>query len=255
MGILKYAAMTDPGQIRTINQDAIFTFLATGRSVEPRPDLGIFIVADGMGGQRDGERAAAITIRIMAEMLTEAIFRPMFRDDLERVPVSEALENAALEANNKIMSEVAGSGSTFVAAVILGDLAYIAHAGDSRAYMITAEGIEQLTSDHSLVQRLVDLGHITETEAKLHPNTSVLYRGLGQAEGLEIDTIKRRLLPGTTLVLCCDGLWRFVSRDELREIITTAHDLEAACASLIALTNSRGGDDNISVIIVQMPEE
>lgn len=254
MGMLKYAAATDPGQIRNINQDAIFTFFAAGRSVETRPDLGIFIVADGMGGHREGERAAAITVRVLGDLLNDAIYRPMFRDDLERVPVSEALENAALKANSTIGTEVTGSGATMVAVVLLGDLAYIAHVGDSRVYMLHRETIEQLTSDHSLVQRLVDLGQITETEARMHPNGSVLYRGLGQSESLEIETQKRRMPAGARLILCCDGLWRLISPDEMREVINSARDLDDACTNLVALANARGGDDNISVIIIQMPD-
>jgi protein phosphatase len=131
---------------------------------------------------------------------------------------------------------------------------FVAHVGDTRLYLINDTSIEQLTRDHTLVQRLVELGQITPEEAKDHPKRNVVYRALGQNDELEVDTLMRRLPPGAHILICSDGLWGNISDDELREIVRKQTlSPQEACNKLVALANERGGSDNISVIIVQMP--
>jgi serine/threonine protein phosphatase PrpC len=132
-------------------------------------------------------------------------------------------------------------------------MAYIAHVGDSRAYMITDDGIEQITRDHSLVQRLIELDQLTPEEAPDHPQRNVLYRALGQSDTLDVDAITRRLGPNARLLLCSDGLWNMVSEDAIQAVLAQNPQPQKACEELVQMANDRGGPDNISMIIVQMP--
>lgn len=136
---------------------------------------------------------------------------------------------------------------------MLGDLAYIGHVGDSRAYLITNDNIEQITRDHSLVQRLIELDQLTPEEAVVHPQRNVLYRAIGQTENLEVDLLTRRLPPGSRLLLCSDGLWNLVPEEMILDIVRSTKTPQEACDRLITTANDRGGPDNITAILVQVP--
>jgi protein phosphatase len=136
----------------------------------------------------------------------------------------------------------------------MGDLAYIGHVGDSRAYIIDKNNIEQLTRDHSLVRRLIELEQLTEEEALEHPQRNVLYRAIGQNETIDVDAITRRLQPGSRLLICSDGLWNLVPTEEIKSVVFSSSSPQQACEQLVKLANDRGGPDNISVILVKIPE-
>jgi protein phosphatase len=136
---------------------------------------------------------------------------------------------------------------------MIGNLAYIVHVGDSRVYLITRDKIEQVTRDHSLVQRLIELDQLSPEEAADHPQKNVLYRALGQSDNLEVDTLTRRLPPHSRLLLCSDGLWNQVEEQEIHDIIMEHSNPQEACEALIAKANSRGGIDNVTAILVQVP--
>lgn len=248
---------SDVGMIRSNNQDSLYTFVGSSMSVEGTPDFGLFVVADGMGGHHDGERASAIAIRIIAQHVLENFYLPLLKTsnkDTENRPViGEILSEAVQKANEAVSGEIPEGGTTVTAAAILRDLVYLAHVGDSRAYLIGNDGIEQITRDHSLVQRLIELDQLTPEEAAAHPQRNVLYRAIGQSENLEVDTGTRRLTPGARLLICSDGLWNQVSESNLQQIIKTAKTPQEACDHLIMLANDRGGPDNITVVLVQAP--
>jgi protein phosphatase len=136
---------------------------------------------------------------------------------------------------------------------VIGDLAYVVHVGDSRVYLITKDGIEQITRDHSLVQRLIELGQLTQEEAGVHNQRNVLYRALGQSDQLEVDALTRRLPPNSRLMLCSDGLWNMVNEQEVIEIAMKHSNPQEACDKLVALANTHGGTDNITAILLQIP--
>ncbi len=251
-----YGLSSDIGMIRGNNQDSMFALFGTSVSVESRPDFGLFIVADGMGGHHDGERASAITIRSIAEYMTEKFYLSLLKiqtPDTERPIIAEVLAEAVQKANEAVSGEIPEGGTTVTAAAILGDLVYIAHVGDSRAYLISSDGIEQITRDHSLVQRLIELDQLTPEEAAAHPQRNVLYRAIGQSENLEVDAITRRLTPGSRLLLCSDGLWNQISESNLLQIIQSSKSPQDACDQLIRIANDRGGPDNITVLLIQIP--
>lgn len=251
---LIFGQATDVGSVRSNNQDAAFAFFAAPRSVDDMPDFGIFIVADGMGGHHDGEKASAITMRTVASQITKSIYMPLLAgENANQIPITEALVSAVDRANADVAARVPDGGTTLSVCVIIGGLAYIAHVGDSRIYLMTRDSMEQITRDHSLVQRLIELGQLTPEEAVEHNQKHVLYRALGQNESVEVDTLTRRLPPRSRLLMCSDGLWGQVSEREILDIIKQYPHPQEACNKLVALANTRGGIDNVTVILLHLP--
>ncbi len=247
----------DTGMMRTHNEDALLAFTGELAGHDPMPAFGVFVIADGMGGHSLGERASGVAARTAAQTalghLLPSLLADPGDDDLDRPLLGEVVEEAVMQANRAVHDRVPDGGTTLTTALILGEQLVLGHVGDSRCYLINAEGLEQLTRDHSLVQRLKELGQITDEEAAVHPQRSVLYRAVGQGEGLEVDVISRRLEPGSRVLLCSDGLWGLVPDHTMLQLIRSASSLQAACDSLIMAANAAGGPDNISVVIVQLP--
>jgi protein phosphatase len=220
------------------------------------PAVCLFVVADGMGGHTDGEHASAIAVRILAQYVLKQIVLPQLQSseitsDTKTIP--EVLSEAMEAAHTTVQAEYPNAGTTATCAVMRGELAYIAHIGDSRAYLITDGQMERLTRDHTLVQRLVELGELTEEEAEVHPQKNVLYRSIGQGESFEIDAATRRLPPSSRLLICSDGLWGVLGEERMAEIIGACDEPQEACDRLIMAANESGGPDNISAIVVKMP--
>lgn len=244
------------GQVRPHNEDVLLAFTGQLGGLEPMPNFGLFIVADGMGGHSLGERASGLAARTIASSALNQILPSLLADpqaDVERPLLTEVMEAAMAAANRAVVNGVPEGGTTLTGALIIGDQMVLCHVGDTRAYLLQDGHLEQLTRDHSLVQRLKELGQITDDEAAVHPQRSVLYRAVGQGEGLEVDLISRRLAPGTILLLCSDGLWSLVPDHLILEIIHQSTSVQAACEALVQAANEAGGPDNISAIMVQMP--
>jgi PPM family protein phosphatase len=253
-GHLTFGQATDIGMVRNNNQDAAFSFFSTLRSADERPDFGLFIVADGMGGHHDGEKASAMTANTVAKEVVATIYTPLLTGETDdQPPISEALTSAIEKANVEVIKYVPDGGTTVTSVVIIGDLAYVAHVGDSRIYLLHKDGIEQITRDHSLVQRLIELDQITPQEAVDHPNKNMLYRAIGQNEIVEVDTLTRRLPPKSRLLLCSDGLWNQVEDKEILDVVKLSPTPQEACNKLVAMANKRGGVDNVTVILLHMP--
>ncbi|MBZ0301391.1 MAG: protein phosphatase 2C domain-containing protein [Anaerolineae bacterium] len=252
---LRFGQSTDVGMVRNNNQDAVLSLFHTSRSSEEQPDFGLFIVADGMGGHHDGEKASAMTARMMASHVTSQIYLPMLtgRNYDDRPPITETLVEGVQKANADVIIHVPEGGTTLTAVTVIGDLAYIVHVGDSRVYLVTKDGLEQVTRDHSLVRRLIELDQLTEEEAADHPQKNVLYRAIGQSETLEVDAVTRRLPPNSRLLLCSDGFWNQIDDKEIGEIVMSHDSPQEACDKLVALANTRGGTDNISTILLLIP--
>lgn len=253
---LLFGMATDKGMIRTNNQDASFAYVAASHSVDEFPDFGLFIVADGMGGYMHGEKAAAIATRIVANAVLQQVYIPLLTksqdDETERPTISEVLIRSVKDANQQILKHFPGAGTTATIALIIGDLVHVAHVGDSRAYLVTKQNIEQISRDHSLVQRLIELNQLTQEERNEHQHRNVLYRAVGQNDELEVDTIIRRIPHNAHLLLCSDGLWGEVSQDTILDTVTSTETPQDACKKLISLANSNGGQDNITAVLVRV---
>lgn len=256
---LNYGQLSHVGQVRDNNQDSMLAFTASMSANNEQPNFGLFIVADGMGGHEDGEKASATATRIIAKYVTNDIFVPLLNGetggDAGRPTIIEVLRHAVQMANEVVSEEVPSGGTTVTAAAILGNSAYIAHVGDSRAYLISHDLIEQVTRDHSLVQRLIELDQLSPEDAIDHPQRNVLYRAIGQHESLDVDAIIRQVPANSYLLICSDGLWNLVSKDEMQEIVlSNQNNIQEACEQLVAIANERGGSDNITVVIVRVPQ-
>lgn len=244
------------GQVRENNEDSIRLWTHESWT------LGV--VADGMGGAAAGEEAS----RLAVQGIEQHVPLPGHASDSELAAmtdsaVSEALENAIRAANASILSlarrkpDLRGMGTTITAAFVRGNRCIVAHVGDSRAYLVRTQPVHiaQITSDHSFVEALVAAGHITPDQAAEHPMKNVLYRALGQADNVDVDVYELQLNPGDRLVLCSDGLTRHVPTPEIGEVAGTYDDPQTISANLIDLANARGGEDNVSVIVIQIESD
>ncbi len=254
---IRYGQASDVGQVRGNNQDACLSILASVELAGNPPPIGLFIVADGMGGHHDGEQASAVTVQTVASHVISEIIQPHLEGrepSSEQKTILEVLDEAVSAANSAVQARVPNSGTTATCAVVRGDLAYIAHVGDSRAYLYAENNLELITRDHSLVRRLQELGQLTAEEAENYPQRNVLYRAIGQGDSLEVDTVTRRLPPSSSLLLCSDGLWGVLKDERIVEILASFDDPQKACEQMISAANANGGPDNITAILVRMPD-
>jgi protein phosphatase len=274
---LDAASCTHPGMIRDTNEDHVWAQVYEASQDEP---VGLFIVCDGMGGHLGGECASYWAVEAIRKELAvlfyptdprETIHLP--KEELEaslkgveitRHAVSQKIEtlvvNAIQQANRVVYGyarkkpEIAAdAGTTLTMAVVIGSRAVIANVGDSRTYILRDEAFQQITHDHSLVATLVATGQIAPEEIYTHPNRSMIYRSLGQAKDIQVDTFWETLKPGDSLLLCSDGLWEMLRDDgKMAALLHGSTMLEQACNGLIDAANQAGGEDNIGVVLARL---
>lgn len=234
---------TDTGRVRPTNQDAY----ACGRLAD---DVVFAVVCDGMGGAKGGNVASTLAVKIITERLAAA-----YRENMTPQSVRYVLECAVAAANVEVFDTAAkdenlrGMGTTVVVAVVMGNTAVLAHVGDSRAYLVTEAGLEQVTRDHSLVQEMVESGRLTESEAKTHPRKHFITRALGVEDTVECDLDEREIPERGALLICTDGLTNMVETDEIRKILLSFPP-QTAAERLIHAANMAGGSDNITVALI-----
>jgi protein phosphatase len=245
------------GMQREHNEDSLFTLTTNLVSDVHSIPFGIYIVADGMGGHLHGERASGVAVRVMAGHLIEYLYIPLFghpasepEGDLQGI-----LRAGVEKAHQAILTQAPGGGTTLTTVVVWKDQITIVHVGDSRVYAVTRQGdITTLTRDHSLVSRLVEMGQISSDEAAAHPQRNVLYRALGQGEPVDAEFSSLPLSQASHLLLCSDGLWGSISEVDISRLIATSKPPAEACQKLVEAANQAGGPDNISVILIRLPD-
>ncbi len=242
-----------PGQQRTHNEDAFFTLTTMFSFNESEIPFGLYVVADGMGGHKNGEIASELAIRTIVGTILNEIYTPMM--SLNPVPSEmsfrEVFHHGIEQANAEIIKNSFGGGTTVTAVLVVDEQMTIAHVGDSRVYSISSDGsLEALTRDHSLVKRLQELGQITPEEAAVHPQRNVLYRALGQGEPFEPEIISTKRPEKGSLLVCSDGLWSIVGPEGLRSIVKSGISPQDICDRMIDAANDAGGPDNISAIYI-----
>lgn len=256
------AGSTDRGQRRAENEDCILCETSASGG------MGLFAVADGMGGQRSGEVASAITIATLRERLLPLLDESPTIDPRDAEshgveglpPLTDAVGTAIRQCNERVVrhssahADAQGLGSTVTLALIKGSLAVIGNVGDSRTYRIRDGAIERLTNDHSLVAHLAAIGQIAPDDVYTHPHRSYIYRALGADPEIQPDIVTERLRNGDILLLCSDGLWEMVRDEAMREAIDPQARAEDIADRLVRLANANGGDDNISVIVIKVNE-
>lgn len=234
---------TDVGRVRSSNQDAF----VCGRL----SDTALFaVVCDGMGGTRGGNVASSIAVRVIADRIADT-----YRETMTPQSIRYMLESAVAAANVEVFdaamadTQLRGMGTTVVAVVMTGREGVVAHIGDSRAYRISPEGIEQVTRDHSVVQAMVEKGQISESEARNHPRKHFITRALGVEETVECELNDITVSEGEALLVCTDGLTNMVDTEDIYTTVTTAVTEDIA-DRLISKANMAGGSDNITVAVL-----
>jgi serine/threonine protein phosphatase PrpC len=243
-----------------IDQDSLLALtLSPVYEGRPAPALGLFAVADGIGGHQAGEVASRIAVQVLAQELVSGVLMAELSGDicltetLIRV-VGEAVAEANVQINAVAQSSGSDMGSTLTMALIRDDLAVIANVGDSRLYHWHDGELDQLTTDHSLVERLVAAGEIAPEEAAGHPQKSVLYRSLGGRPAVEVDVLSLQLAPGDRLLLCCDGVWESVGDEGLEEVMLLEFEPQRICDQVVRRSLESGALDNVSVIAVSLAD-
>ncbi len=240
---MKIVAKTDKGLVRENNQDAY----AVG---ELPGEVAWAVVCDGMGGAAGGNIASALAVKVISDKITSS-YNEKMRDSSIKNLLDSAITAANIEVYDMAYSrpDLKGMGTTVVAVVVRDNVAHIAHAGDSRAYIVNKNGVEQITVDHSLVQNLVDRGEITKEEAEHHPNKNVITRALGVDKRIDVDFSEVDMYENETLILCTDGLSNCVNNSELAEDIKDGQ-YYAFADRLVKRANRNGGNDNITVVAI-----
>jgi serine/threonine protein phosphatase PrpC len=276
--VLQSGHFTDVGLVRELNEDSVLALNLTQYYESVQTQIGLYIVSDGMGGEAAGEVASRVTVRAVAEWVTEKLISASLKSTQEEriaapthtgglrlaiadgneMATTEMLRMAVIHANREVMAysranpESRGLGATVTVAMIVGEVLTISHVGDSRCYLLSGDRFEQITEDHSLVQRMVNTGNLSRSEARIHPYRNVIYRSIGADEQIEIDIIRRKLKSGDVILLCSDGLNSMLGDDQIRDILMVNPDPNAAAKELVVAANAAGGEDNTSVIVVRI---
>jgi len=248
---IKACGQTDVGRVRSSNEDAWGVF----------PELLFFVVADGMGGHAVGEIASHLSVDTMGEFMrasaqSSEVTWPADIDThlplpVKRLVAAGKLANDHIYQASRANPKLNGMGTTMVAVLVDQDIAYVAHVGDSRAYLIRDEKIRLLTEDHSLVNDYITQGLLKIEEAGRHPLKHVITRALGSNGKVEVDVQTLPLNHGDVFLLCSDGLSNLLTAEDIRtQCLDAQQDPQAACQRLIDLANKKGGEDNITVVLM-----
>jgi serine/threonine protein phosphatase PrpC len=241
-----WALRSDPGAVRPTNED--FAAVHAPGTPDDSWDRGpLFVVADGLGGHAAGEVASRVAVETILDR---------WRTGTPNAPHSW-LRNAVRDANAAVFDAAhersrRGMGTTVTAVTLSGREAIVAHIGDSRAYLVRGTHCTQLTSDHSRVGEMLRMKLITAEQARSHPARSMLTRSLGSEPAVQIDLVRQPIEKGDTFVLCSDGLWDMVPRNEIADVCASEGTVMAVASTLTDIANKRGAPDNITVLVVRI---
>ena len=250
---VSFASATDKGLRRSINED----------NLAVRDDLGLFVVADGMGGHAAGEVAsqaaidgivafAEATVSVSSDQTWPIPFNPNQSVNANRLDAGFRMADRRIAAEAAASAELRGMATTAVAALITDSVVTLAHVGDSRVYRSHQGQLEQLTRDHSWVEEQIRAGTLTESAARAHPWRNIVTRALSGSEELEVDIRELSLESGDRLLLCSDGVFAVLTDDQIGEVLQQHADLDAVCHALIKGANDGGGPDNVTVVVLEV---
>jgi PPM family protein phosphatase len=249
---IRSAALTDVGRVREKNEDSHLV----------NDDVGLYVVADGMGGHLGGQMASSLAVKSVGETVgvaKGALVDGAGVEPLESSPVPRMLADAVRNACSNIFDaaqhdpELQGMGTTVTAMVVQGGRAFIAHVGDSRCYLQRADRIIQITDDHSLVNEQIKAGLITREQARQSKLKNIITRSVGFERDVAVDTFALPLQVGDKFLMCSDGLANFVDDTEIGLALATL-PINEVPARMVDLANERGGDDNITVVCLTVEE-
>lgn len=251
---LEIVGISDTGRIRDHNED----------SFASNADLGLAVLADGMGGYRAGEVASAVAVtKVFCDTRDSLLALVPGQIDRESGLRYESLivRDAIHQANNEVFAaaqhkrEYSGMGTTVVAALFYDNRLTCAHVGDSRMYALRDSKLEQLTVDHTVVQEFIETGMYSEAEAKASFSSNLVTRALGVEQAIEVDIHERPVKPGDLYLLCSDGLTNMVNAAKIVKVLTKKQKLDVCAKRLAQLANKGGGEDNISIVLIKINRE
>ncbi|WP_027408181.1 Stp1/IreP family PP2C-type Ser/Thr phosphatase [Anoxybacteroides tepidamans] len=245
---MKVVFQTDVGKIRPHNEDC-------GGIFQNKDGYYLAVVADGMGGHRAGDVASEMTITYLKNQWeeTEKISSPEAAEQWLKEQIANI--NRLLLDHSSRHAECQGMGTTVVSAICTDQFATVGHIGDSRCYLLNQHGFQQITEDHSLVNELVKTGQISKEDAEHHPRKNVLLRALGTEKDVKLDIKTIGIEQDDRLLLCSDGLSNKVSEQMMIDVLVSEQSLEEKAQTLIHLANEHGGEDNITLVIVEFSSE
>ena len=243
---MQYWALTDPGAVRTQNQDAY--------QVEKLDKSTLLcVVCDGMGGAKSGNVASTLA----ADVFTQEV-KHTWKPDMSREQLEQMLRGAVKLANFTVYDQAqqfedfSGMGTTLVALLIQGKQATVVNVGDSRAYFITSDGIRQITTDHSLVQMMIARGELSPEKAKRYPGKNLITRAIGTENQVECDVFHPETEKDAYFLLCTDGLSNLMDDQEILFEVAHSQDREQCCARLLDIAKKRGAPDNVTSVLVAL---
>lgn len=247
-----YGAKTDVGLKRELNEDSLCA----------DPKLGLFVICDGMGGRNAGEVASGLAVEIIQKHLVDAHkssalpvigdYNPKLSAQTNRLASAIRLANQIVNGASQSKAGHAGMGTTVVCALVSDPVLSVAHAGDSRMYLVRGENIHALTTDHSLVAEQVRQGILTEEQAEKSAQKNIVTRALGVEETLQVDLDEIELMKGDTILLCSDGLTKGVKPAEIMRVLREEREPQGACDRFVKMANASGGEDNTTVIVIHV---
>lgn len=247
---MKIGFKTDVGKLRNGNEDAMLIL----------PKYGVFMVADGVGGQNHGELASRKAVSSAQDFIENNVL-DTFNNEKSKYKTNWLMNyfircyrkiNDDIKALVKAEPENEGMATTAVTAYIDGYELYVINIGDSRAYVVREGILNQITEDHTIVNNLVNAGTLTKSEAKVHPQKNIITKALGVENGVDPDFYKTELMDGDIILLCSDGLYGEVPEEKIEEIIGLNNDMNDTCRELVQAANNNGGADNITVICIKI---
>ena len=243
---MQYWGITDPGCIRTQNQDAYQTEMLDKNTL-------LCVVCDGMGGAKSGNVASTLAVEVFVQEVKRTWVSGMDPDKADQMLTNAVkLANFTVYDQAQQFEEFTGMGTTLVAALVSGKFLTVVNVGDSRAYSITQEGVRQLTKDHSLVEMMVARGELTPEQARNYPGKNLITRAIGTESVVECDIFHRRLDGGECLLLCSDGLSNMVDAQEILFEVLHGINKQSSCQRLLGIAKNRGAPDNVTCVLIHI---
>ena len=243
---MKYWGLTDPGCARSQNQDSFLIEELDKHTL-------LCVVCDGMGGAKSGNIASSLAADVFVQEVKQTWTPGMEREQLDRMLFSAVkLANFTVYDQSKQFEDFTGMGTTLVAALVHGKTATIVNVGDSRAYCIDRDGINQITVDHSLVQMMVTRGEITPERAKTYPGKNLITRAIGTEPVVNGDIFHRTVERGDCLLLCSDGLSNIIDEQEILFEVVYGQEKQQCCQRLLDIAKNRGAPDNVTSVLIEI---
>lgn len=237
--------LTDPGKVRAQNQDYYLTLAL--------PNATAAVLCDGMGGAKSGNVASKLAAEVFLREIRRAFREDMPEDKLLSIlETAVGLANTAVYENSQLSEDMNGMGTTLVGVLVYRQTVYVANVGDSRAYLLNQDDVSCITTDHSLVELMVQRGEISREQAKTYPGKNVITRAVGTEPDVKCDLFSRPVYPGDNILLCSDGLSNLLADQELLFEVVHGVKKQDCCRRLVEIAKDRGAPDNVTVVLISI---